>query len=534
MSIEYDKYYGVDFAIDFYQELIRNWKTAKPGISSNCILQLVVNRISYSRLLLGAWSSQIAITNELALDIKDTKEGQYIEKLIEKQLDESELLNRIIPKEPLTKKELKQQLKNALSHAEYNLLANDDNTTIIKINSPKIEATFTVSEVAKLAEIYVQNYALTDEYRAYDIYDLITLSINNKQSLEKAIKKVTRKKEEQDIIRDYILYIGLQNFVELSLNDRYKIFVERLAPILNKRASYISSADRIGSIFNYIIEHGNGTVSADDFYKITFEAPFIYTDLLINLGFICLNYIKEAQAKQELPSFNYHNINLNGINYSPSSTVKIVPVAEQQTKLQNQINDLTPAMAKAKAAVKKAEEDIEKLNQNTKIPLQIKQQQYQSRKDSILKNTQKYNELKAKINILQTEYDNAEDYIETNDFFKHLRNSISHGFYRIDYSRGLKDKDLGKIIFHFEDYEIDKDNRSKRKKVFEADITAKRLTAIFESIEKRLINDSNSFDIEGEHNYFVLDTRSDPTKNKEYVKRIEDKVIANGGVIINN
>ena len=149
MSIKYDKYYGVDFAIDFHIEMIRNWKMLRPGISSRCILQLAFNPVSHSRYLLSAWSSQIAITNELALDIEDTEEGQRIEKLIEKQLDESDILKRIKPKEPLTSKELKQQLKNALSHAEYSLATIDDGTTVVEISSPKIEATFTVSEFSR-------------------------------------------------------------------------------------------------------------------------------------------------------------------------------------------------------------------------------------------------------------------------------------------------------------------------------------------------------------------------------------------------
>ena len=265
---------------------------------------------------------------------------------------------------------------------------------------------------------------------------------------------------------------------------------------------------------------------------MTFEAPSIYADMLINLGFLCLNYIKEAQAKQELPNFNYHNINLKGVKYSPTTAVRIVDVAEQQTKLQNQINDLTPAMTKAKKAVEKAKNDLEKLDHNTKIPQEIKAQQYQSRKDSILKNTEKYNELKTKMASLQTSYDNAEDYVETNDFFKHLRNSISHGFYSIDYRKGLKDKDLGKIVFHFEDYEIDKTDRSKRTKVFEADITAKTLTGIFDTLRNRLIEDADTLSQQGDNRFIMLDQRSAPTKNKEYVKRVENDIIARGGIIL--
>ena len=536
MSIKYDKYYGVDFAMDFYLEMIKIWEDKRPNISSDDNIILIVNPIILSRLLLSAFQSQIAITNELALDIEDTAEGKRIEKLIEKQLDESTLLDRITPRESLTKKEIKQQLKNALSHAEYNLATREDGMTIIEISSPKIEASFTLKEVAELTEIYIQNYASTDTtVEEYHILNLLRLNINNKALLQSAVKSISPNKKLQELTRDYILYIGLQNWIELD-NRKLKtqIFSDRIVRNITNKPSYRNKGDQISALFNYATFHGKGNVSIEKFYEMNFEGPFIYTDMLIDLGFLCLNYIKEAQAKQELPNFNYHNISLKGVKYSPTNTVRIVDVTEQQTKLQNQINDLTPAMQKAKSAVEKAEDDLEKLDKNTKIPAQIKAQQYQSRKDSILKNTQKYNELKTKIASLQASYDNAEDYVETNDFFKHLRNSISHGFYSIDYSKGLKDKDLGKVIFHFEDYEIDKNNRTKRTKVFEADITAKTLTTIFETLRDRIVENADTIAQQEDKRFIVTDQRLEKNKHKDAITRAKDAITARGGVIVNN
>ena len=230
MSIKYDKYYGVDFAMDFYLEMIKIWEDKRPNISSDDNIILIVNPIILSRLLLSAFQSQIAITNELALDIEDTAEGKRIEKLIEKQLDESTLLDRITPRESLTKKEIKQQLKNALSHAEYNLATREDGMTIIEISSPKIEASFTLKEVAELTEIYIQNYASTDTtVEEYHILNLLRLNINNKALLQSAVKSISPNKKLQELTRDYILYIGLQNWIELD-NRKLKtqIFSDRI------------------------------------------------------------------------------------------------------------------------------------------------------------------------------------------------------------------------------------------------------------------------------------------------------------------
>ena len=62
-NIVYDKYYGVDFTIDLYLELVKLWKNKKPGISVNP-LSFALNPIIVTRLILSSIQAQIARTNE--------------------------------------------------------------------------------------------------------------------------------------------------------------------------------------------------------------------------------------------------------------------------------------------------------------------------------------------------------------------------------------------------------------------------------------------------------------------------------------
>ena len=166
------------------------------------------------------------------------------------------------------------------------------------------------------------------------------------------------------------------------------------------------------------------------------------------------------------------------------------------------------------------------------MPPEIKKEQLTRKKELLTSQKQAYDDVTNRISTLQALHDSAEDYVEANDFFKHLRNSISHGFYSIDYSKGLSSKDLGKIIFHFEDWEIDKNDRTKRTKVFEADISAAKLTNIFEQLRNRIIENADSMYQQENKDFIIVDERENPKKDNEYVKRVTDQIASRGGNII--
>ena len=76
-----------------------------------------------------------------------------------------------------------------------------------------------------------------------------------------------------------------------------------------------------------------------------------------------------------------------------------------------------------------------------------------------------------------------ETFADSSNLFRHLRNSISHGRYTIDYSKGLTTGDLGDIEYHFYDYDT---ILYGDKKAFEFNVNAKDLLKIIESFRKKV------------------------------------------------
>ena len=229
-------------------------------------------------------------------------------------------------------------------------------------------------------------------------------------------------------------------------------------------------------------------------YMLSFQAPFIYTGLVLDLGFLCLNYIKEALAKEDLPNFNYRNIDLRNIKYSPSDCVKLVTSAEERKKLQGPITDLESKKSRLINNINKKFANIENLNKAKSLTDEVRGEKKLNVQKNIDSEQSLLDEVNDRLSWLYDKYNNSSDYYDTNDFFKHLRNSISHGFYTIDYSKALNKKDLSKIVFKFQDWDIDKNNRKNKILVFEAEITAGKLLDLFEQLHSRLRESYDTID----------------------------------------
>lgn len=104
------------------------------------------------------------------------------------------------------------------------------------------------------------------------------------------------------------------------------------------------------------------------------------------------------------------------------------------------------------------------------------------------KSTRKVDELIPEVielNSKKEELEKEGKFNDSSEFFRHLRNSIAHGNYTIDYIPAFLKKDFGKMKFHFEDYDKD-----RGKTEFYFDITGTQLLELVErfrvSINKQL------------------------------------------------
>jgi hypothetical protein len=325
--------------------------------------------------------------------------------------------------------------------------------------------------------------------------------------------------KQKELILNYIRYIGLGNWVKLGYQDRGMIFSRHLKFMIHSKNNFRNSATNIENTLDYCILHGKGEISPIDIYLMSFEAPNVYAGMILDLGFLTLNYIKEVLHKEELPNFNYRNINLNSIKYTPTDCVKYITKEEEQKKLENIINELENRINKLSQSIKNKKEDIENIKKVESIPEEKKNGIIADKQKNIDANTPKLNEATNLLKDLKEKLANVSDYYDINDFFKHLRNSISHGFYEVDYSEALRKKDLTKIIFKFYDYEIDETNRNNRKQVFSASITANKLLELFNELYQRLKQSYDTMDIYENKTLIYDDMRKDKNMSKE---RAED------------
>ena len=74
------------------------------------------------------------------------------------------------------------------------------------------------------------------------------------------------------------------------------------------------------------------------------------------------------------------------------------------------------------------------------------------------------------------------NYTDYSEFFRHLRNSIAHGNYTIDYNKALHKKDLSKIEYTFIDYPEGEHEIPE----FKVKLTANKLLKIINGIQTRV------------------------------------------------
>ena len=556
MSYDYGRYYSADLAIDLYMELINVVKNKRPNITIYDAVAIPRHPVVFSRVLAASYSASIARTNELILE-QDSKSSEEYETIIEKVMNECQIFEKIKPKQPMSKSELKQQIKNALSHAEYTIASNDNEPCFLDISSPKIEGKITLKELETITIAYSKIYnALTSHKVIYDAYDLLHLETNNKRILRKVIELIRKGKlsnenyppsvtvfgvdgtneeslsqEQQQFIYDYIMYVGLQGWANLSPDEKMKNFVYVIRPQLEKKISPFGEGQNTIKVLDYFLFNGKGDTTPIDFYHLQYEFPIIYADLMLELGFLCLNHIKESQSKDVLQYFNYHNISLKGIKYEPASCVRMISKEEQTEKHSKELSILYKVAEKERNALAKKYEEYRLLEGNSKINQNKKQVLLERKRQRIIELEANLSNTTSKIYDTEDMLENSEDYIETNDFFKHLRNSISHGFYKVDISPGLRKKNLGETIFHFEDWDISKTDRTKRTKVFEADITGDQLMAIYKELANRLIASANTFDEQEDKRIIFNDCCNNPRYNDK-ISAIYKKYTNRGATVI--
>ena len=211
-----------------------------------------------------------------------------------------------------------------------------------------------------------------------------------------------------------------------------------------------------------------------------YEAPSVFTNILLGMiNFSCV-YLKENNSNNGMNLFDYYDLSgFDGINFIHDSDGCIKKGENSESKIRLIDNQIMIR----KRQIEKLEEDISDLNTRIteKNPKRQIFEEKREKKRKMLESVQGIVDVLEKRKMtFGTNYD---DY---STFFRHLRNSIAHGRYSIDFSKALKKKDFSYIKFTFMDYNENSSNSSIPE--FEVELTAGKILKIIHGIKKR-VND---------------------------------------------
>ena len=138
----------------------------------------------------------------------------------------------------------------------------------------------------------------------------------------------------------------------------------------------------------------------------------------------------------------------------------------------------------------------------------------------------KLSEAKKELSDLEKQVSDTEGlvpYTDSSVFFSHIRNSITHSWYKIDYYSMFDSKDFEKVIFDFQDF--DKDEKTNTLvKTFEVNLSGAELRKLIEEVRKKVYEKSpddriidmeniNLEDIRDENNILRYDETKYDRKN---------------------
>lgn len=416
----------------------------------------------------------------------------------------------VIPGEPNANEKYKiRQLRNCLVHSDYNIgISENGEDVYIYINSDKIKGTMSIDEFIEIASKYNSWYNNFTQYKNVGLlsYDVKTLDIKDKK---KAINKFVRSfkisnqvlsEERISKLKKWIEKIGIERFkisgktkeeLDISMSstnvlvtdlincsaekdDDMKVYEpikenydtltfdfllsllqiyfndmemsdfanDESAKNKQKKAhnqnvqEFQDIADsktdnRAKESFNRIKD-----IDIDDFgieeYKknirkilsiLSTKKPFVYSDTLMSLSYYIFNYVREINESRDKKIFDYSDIDTSGF--------KIISNGDGV--------------------------DFSRIE---RLKKEYEEEKNPKRKVVLKKQIDKY----------------------VGNFFKQIRNSISHGYYKIDYSKYFNTRNIDDIMFSFPTQ-----NFYTKLMDFETQISAKDLLNVISKFREKII-----------------------------------------------
>ena len=314
------------------------------------------------------------------------------------------------------------------------------------------------------------------------------------------LKEETLPSKAKELFKKFVAFVGFDTFKDdesanISLNkilpseaadtvalDLLTELPETLRQIIIREETIKSEQD-----MNKRENDFNDLIDTDYYSKYRYQGPMLFAYNLLGLAHYCFSYARGVNENNDKDIFDYFDIeNLDGIKaryVSPDGTETPAPICElinpkikATNRLDNAIGELRGLEKKKKKYAKLQKEFSKPENRHPEKELRLAQansflDEYEDKKKELEKQ-----ERQAKVELSK-----ADDTIrkDSSEFFRHLRNSLSHGRYTIDFGDF---KDLRNIVITFTD--IDDKKESEPAYVF--DLTARELVRLVEGLQNNI------------------------------------------------
>ena len=168
------------------------------------------------------------------------------------------------------------------------------------------------------------------------------------------------------------------------------------------------------------------------------KKPYVYSDTIMSLSYYIFNYIREIDRGRQEQFCDYINIDPTGFK----------TIYQEEGR-----------------------EHVRKRN----LPEEYDKETNPKKKEQIKTLMSKY----------------GDEVVDSSNFFSHIRNSIAHGWYQIDYSKYYNTRNLDEIMFSFPTY-----YPKSRERDFEVQVSAKNLLNIIGKISEK-INENINLSLDG-------------------------------------
>lgn len=533
MDREIDSFEASDSVNAFFDETLNTW--SKLGNSNyqndSFVMVYQINPIVFLKLWVNEASLFLVMANQF---IEDKIRGnQALDDYYNRLLHDYVKIEKYFKsKVNANKKEFIHNIRNAMAHVNYDAMFDDENkeeSSRIIIENDKVRGELPLKYIKEeiIGPYYTIKQLFSEDSTFLTSADiLINQVINDEEQLKGAINNLKKghlpfplpdmmtaiisgpdcypesfnvqclDQREKDIIFYAIMYIGIEKWNKCSQKEKVIALGKMLKYYFPGDIDFQSIA--IAKTLQ-IAHEGYDTSKKNNLSDLL--APLVYGSLIMEYSYFYLNFCNESSKQSTFGEDLYIDNDFSNVSYIRLFEKKRDnDYNNKKNKYQKKLNNINNSI---NGLIQKANKLIAVNNSN----------QNQKELEKIRQELKKLKDEKALIAAEKTKTEQEyKAYPYSTLFFSRLRNSITHGYFKIDYLNGLKSQNLSDMIIKFWD-------KNDKGKVFELEIKAGELIKLFQTLQKKVMQKAPYYNTD-RLTIFRIHNLSSKITDKEAINRV--------------